>query len=101
MKTVEIEADLADELAYGNCDDSDGWKHVQMDRGDEHRWYFDMTTVITQDNETFYAFDWVDDKTEMGDISRLKYTKGATPGTITAREVKPVTKVIVEYIPVP
>lgn len=108
MSTIEIDRELIDELISNEGDTPsnvdkygqvfEGWINVQTDRGDEHRWYFDMTTVITQDSETFYAFDWVDDKGEMGDLTPLEYTNGATSETITARQVKPVTKVVVEYI---
>lgn len=99
MKTIEIDTEIAEELTYDNASDESGWKTVTIIRGDEHRWYFEMTSIVTQDNETFYGFDWVDDKGEDGNIQPLEYTP-EVDGKITAVEYKPVTRVIVEYVKV-
>jgi len=96
MKTIEIDKDIADELRDSDCE---GWKHIETIRGDEHRWYFDMVTIVLdKKDDTYYGFEWLDDKSDMGDLDPFEYSD--TDGKVIAKEYKPVTKVIVEYVPV-
>ncbi len=93
--TILIANDIADELRDSDCEE---WKHVTTIRGYEHRWYFDMVTIITKDDITFYGFNWVDDKTDMGDLNPFEYSDDGE--NVVASEYKAITKVIVDYIPV-
>jgi hypothetical protein len=96
MNTIQIDIDVADDLRYMSDDE---FKHITAIRGEEHRWYWEMVTIIqSKDSGLFYGFHWIEDKSEMGDLDPFEYSKGGN-GFIEAVEYKPVTKTIVDYVP--
>lgn len=94
MKTLSINQDTAEGLIFGN-ELEDGTKYVTVIRGDEHRWYFDMVLVVEKDG-VFYGAEYVDDKTEMGELSFWEYQ--TNPILFKEMEAKEIVTIQYEYV---
>lgn len=78
----------------------DGWRAVAFEEGDNRRWSQHCDVILTEDDETFWAFGVELGLTENQD-NTFPWNNGWGSANVTVVElyqVWPITKTIIEYV---